>query len=538
MSNLITYVSTQLGSQLESMFAMLNSDGIDEGYFDAVGSAIASGSVEEISLTATRYSLGIYDAAHVFRGTISYSGAGFIAGGWDGNPLTMTGGVFAGDAVISAIAILDATGDDLVRFGGAMNAGDIAAGNGTAEITNIVIGAEATGAYFAATGTLSVNLADPQLTVGGSISSIDWYVRNGTVAYLLGIEGALQPGGDFVNVAGEGFQATTGALGGEIGVLTLTKLTFATPADLVPASTQALFSASNLHLTAGQLDALAQSGEAIGNVLFGGDDQLQALTDAPTILEGFAGNDALTGGGGDDLLVGGEGRDILAGGAGIDTASYVSASSRVIASLGAGTTVDWRVGEGGWVGGAGSEILDDVENLEGGPANDTLYGDGGGNVLSGDGGADQLYGLAGNDSLNGGDGPDTLEGGNGHDTLAGADGNDLLIGGYGSDQFVFDVPPNANGNLDRIRDFTSGKDKVVLGHEVFAELYPGDGLAPDAFFAAPGAIGAGDASDRIIYDTSSGALFYDPDGTGVAAPVQIAALDFHPALVAADFLVT
>jgi len=49
---------------------------------------------------------------------------------------------------------------------------------------------------------------------------------------------------------------------------------------------------------------------------------------------------------------------------------------------------------------------------------------------------------------------------------------------------------------------------------------------------------ATDASDRILYDAATGALFYDRDGTGAAAAVQFAILDNMPAsLAASDFLV-
>jgi Ca2+-binding RTX toxin-like protein len=47
-----------------------------------------------------------------------------------------------------------------------------------------------------------------------------------------------------------------------------------------------------------------------------------------------------------------------------------------------------------------------------------------------------------------------------------------------------------------------------------------------------------DANDHIIYDSGTGALYYDPDGSGSAAMVQFATLTGAPALGASDFLVT
>ena len=44
-------------------------------------------------------------------------------------------------------------------------------------------------------------------------------------------------------------------------------------------------------------------------------------------------------------------------------------------------------------------------------------------------------------------------------------------------------------------------------------------------------------TDRIIYDSSTGALSYDPDGTGSAAAVQFAELSPDLALTYRDFLI-
>ena len=45
---------------------------------------------------------------------------------------------------------------------------------------------------------------------------------------------------------------------------------------------------------------------------------------------------------------------------------------------------------------------------------------------------------------------------------------------------------------------------------------------------------AHDASDRIVYDKASGALYYDADGTGRAAQVKIATLKKGLALTEKD----
>ena len=44
------------------------------------------------------------------------------------------------------------------------------------------------------------------------------------------------------------------------------------------------------------------------------------------------------------------------------------------------------------------------------------------------------------------------------------------------------------------------------------------------------------ASQHLIYNSGTGALFYDADGLGGAAQVQIAALTLHPVLAAGDII--
>lgn len=91
----------------------------------------------------------------------------------------------------------------------------------------------------------------------------------------------------------------------------------------------------------------------------------------------------------------------------------------------------------------GGQVINYIENAEGGSGNDRLVGNAtdnrlGGNdgndVLLGFGGADRLFGDAGRDWLFGGAGRDRAYGGKGHDRLFGKDGRDLLLGGLGKDK--------------------------------------------------------------------------------------------------------
>ena len=121
------------------------------------------------------------------------------------------------------------------------------------------------------------------------------------------------------------------------------------------------------------------------------------------------------------------------------------------------------------------------------------------------------------------------------DVLIGNGGKDVLTGGLGADKFIFNVPPNARTEVDTLIDFTSGTDQLVFVRSKFAGLGTGDTLQASAFHSGDGANKALDADDRFIYDSASGQLYFDKDGTGASAMVLIGVLDAHPALSAGDF---
>ncbi|MBM6592948.1 calcium-binding protein [Microvirga pudoricolor] len=179
------------------------------------------------------------------------------------------------------------------------------------------------------------------------------------------------------------------------------------------------------------------------------------------------------------------------------------------------------------------------DTIEGRGGNDKLGGAGGDDWLYGQGGHDRLYGGDGNDRLYGGAGNDTLYGGPGDDILFGGSGRDVLVGGSGRDAFVFNTKPGA-GNIDRIRDFNVKDDAVWLDNAVYKALGK-KGTLDDPHQIKKQAFWTGeaahDASDRIIYDKKTGALYYDADGTGAAEQVQIAQLSKNLKLTYKDFFV-
>ena len=130
-------------------------------------------------------------------------------------------------------------------------------------------------------------------------------------------------------------------------------------------------------------------------------------------------------------------------------------------------------------------------------------------------------------------GNDTLTGGNGDNIINGGLGNDVLTGGSGVNKFVFDTTPNATTNLDTITNFVAGKDQIELSHSVFTALGQQGVLSADQFVA--GDFNSGQtATNHIIYNSTSGGVYYDADGSGNSAAVEIAVVGTNLNLTAGD----
>jgi Ca2+-binding RTX toxin-like protein len=283
-----------------------------------------------------------------------------------------------------------------------------------------------------------------------------------------------------------------------------------------------------------------------------GDDTLVG-TDGDDTIDGRGGNDSLVGGEGSDHLIGGDGNDTLDGfvfqgfvnEANIDSLDgglgddqfKVDNPGDVLADAGGIDTV--FVGEMDWTLGGGFENLlinnADLQDARTGIGNELgnsmlirfsgrLEGRGGDDTLQAENHGAELLGEEGNDRLIGGDANDTLDGGAGGDTLSAGLDWDTLAGGAGADVFIFDSRGSlddgsqATGTNDDILDFASAVDEIWLDAEAafMPELGPSGTLAPNdpRFHAAPGATSGHDADDRLVYDTSTGGLYFDPDGSG------------------------
>jgi len=237
-----------------------------------------------------------------------------------------------------------------------------------------------------------------------------------------------------------------------------------------------------------------------------------------------------------------------------------------------------------------------AESNESNNASNTLpviLGNAANNTLTGTAANDLMLSFAGNDALNGGAGADAMHGGTGNDSytvdnagdqvienanegtdtafasisytlpsnveqleltgagainatgnslnnlIAGNGASNRLTGGAGADQFLFNTALNRTSNVDTITDFShAAGDKIDLDHTIFTALTKvalGTAISARDFDASADG-GVHRSTDHILYNTATGALSYDPDGSGAAAAVQFAIVANHPSLASSDFL--
>ncbi|NJK59473.1 MAG: calcium-binding protein [Oscillatoriales cyanobacterium SM2_1_8] len=130
-------------------------------------------------------------------------------------------------------------------------------------------------------------------------------------------------------------------------------------------------------------------------------------------------------------------------------------------------------------------------------------------------------------------GDDTLLGGLGDDTLIGSVGNDVLVGGPGNDVFVF---ANVLQGADEIQDLEAG-DTIRISALGFGGGLTAGTLPLAQFASGAGVMAATAASQRFLYDTTTGALRFDPDGTGPSPAVLVANLTGAPGLANTQIVV-
>jgi Ca2+-binding RTX toxin-like protein len=227
-------------------------------------------------------------------------------------------------------------------------------------------------------------------------------------------------------------------------------------------------------------------------------------------LTGNALKQQITGNAGSNILRDGGGvGDVLSGLGGNDVYQVYSSATTIAESATGGTAdrimaaVDYVLGAGVHVetmttnGSIGTSGID----LTGNEFVQAITGNAGSNIIDGKGGSDTLSGLA------------------------------------GKDFFVFSSALGA-GNIDTITDFNVADDTIRLENAIFTALTATGALAAAAFQANITGLAA-DATDRIVYDTDTGKLFYDADGdkAGGVDGVHFATLAAGLALTSGDFAV-
>src|SRR5207244_9644879 len=96
-----------------------------------------------------------------------------------------------------------------------------------------------------------------------------------------------------------------------------------------------------------------------------------------------------------------------------------------------------------------------------------------------------------------------------------------------------------DANADTIGDFGTGTDVIRLDTSVYANLGASGRLSAgdERFYAAAGAVSGHDATDRLVFDTATGRLFYDADGSGGSAAQLVATVTGSATIAATDIIV-
>jgi hypothetical protein len=238
---------------------------------------------------------------------------------------------------------------------------------------------------------------------------------------------------------------------------------------------------------------------------------------------GNAQGNLLNGNSGNNFLDGKAGADLMAGDSGDD--SYVADNLFDYVSENDNAGVDTVKSSVSFTLGDYIENLTLTGSALNGIGNDEdnqILGNAGNNLLQGWDGQDNLTGLAGSDVLDGGDGADWLSGGMGLDTLT---------GGSGADTFYFDTNLST-GNADHVTDFIHASDKLHLKQSLVANA-GGAGIlgAGELFY---GVAITGTETQHILYNSTTGALYYNANGAAAGGFTLIATLDNKPALTNTD----
>jgi Ca2+-binding RTX toxin-like protein len=229
--------------------------------------------------------------------------------------------------------------------------------------------------------------------------------------------------------------------------------------------------------------AINGNGNALANSISG--------NAAANSINGAAGNDSISSGDGSDTIIGGAGDDTIYAEGGNDTVTTTSG-------------IDW---------------------VYGGDGNDKITGSKDEDHLEGNDGNDSIVGAAGNDALWGSGGNDSIKGDAGVDHIWGGTGNDTLSGGAGIDRFHFGETALSSSNADTITDFKG--DEIYLYSNPFTNHN----------FISVTLLSDAHSGEGIIYEKSTGTLYYDNDGAGFGeAGTAFAILTGKPTILLTNFV--
>jgi trimeric autotransporter adhesin len=498
--------------------------------------------VENLTLTGTTVdantNLGINGTGNALANTIIGNTVANTLNGSTGND-TMTGGTG------NDIYVVDATGDVIT---------ELASGGTDEEQSSVTETLDAQVENLTLTGTNAIN---------GTGNDLPNAIKGNTGANtLIGLDGNDSmtggAGNDIYVVNATGDEVTELAAGGT---------------DIVESSVTETLDPEVENLTLIGATANSGTGNALANTIKG--------NSAANTLSGLAGNDTMIGGTGNDIYVVDATGDVVT--EAVDTTdpdgNVISAGTDLVQSS-VTETLDANVENLTLTG------LGDI-NGTGNGLDNTITGNAGKNTLSGGAGVDVLNGAGGDDTyivdsttdtitdsagtadlvsssvsytlgagldnltltgtslingtgngdsniLLGNSAGNSLSAGASNDTLTGGAGNDTLTGGAGSDKFIYDtnaVFTSSGLGIDRITDFVSGTDKIVLDQTTFTAL-----TALATQFAVVGTDAVASTSDAlIVYSTDSDNLFYNQNGSAAgygtgaqfANLAEIAATDFE-----------
>ena len=249
------------------------------------------------------------------------------------------------------------------------------------------------------------------------------------------------------------------------------------------------------------------------DVIDGGDgNDALAGDDGNDRVFGGEGADSVAGGDGDDVLSGGNGSDEIYGGPGTDVVDYSDADTKVTVDLG---STDLCGGTNA-CGGAGTDTIFGIENINGSAFDDTLTGNDLNNVINGGAGNDVINGGFGNDTENGEDGNDRFDEGdllNGSDVFSGGNGIDVVD--YHARELQVSVTLDGVANDGQPNEFDNVLPDVENSLRPPPPAFPPPAPAPD--LTAPSITGITVNETRI-----------SPNGDGVQDTLDIVARFSEP----------